>query len=129
PDRGPRPLDTSPCRATREWSDLRSVPSSAALDLDVTDLELVRLRKLGAPDQDVLAARVHVEVLDRRQVVAGGSGRTPCIERAAGLIGHVDLCAPTVLQGGHRDRGDVVGGVELDPQADSRLGVAEVAVA
>src|SRR5437870_1562741 len=46
----PRPV----CGASGQV-DGRDRPSSAALDLDVTDLELVGLRQLRAPDQHVLA--------------------------------------------------------------------------
>src|SRR5204863_819123 len=127
----PRRPGTSPCRAARGWSDRRpSWPlSSAALDLDVTDLELVGRRQLSAPHEHVLAARVQAEALDRRQAVARRPRLAPCVERATGLVGHVDLSAPAVLEGGHRDGGDVVRGAELDPQADAGLGVSEVAVA
>src|SRR5437764_14766108 len=90
--RRPRRPGTSSCRAARGWSDrLPSWPlSSAALDLDVTDLELVGRRQLSAPHEHVLAARVQAEALDRRQAVARRPRLAPCVERATGLAGPGD---------------------------------------
>src|SRR5262249_11395968 len=102
---------------------------SAALDLDVTDLELGRLGKLCAPDEYVLPARVlKAERVHGREVVTVGSHFAPSRERVPRLVGDVDLATPAVLERGHDDGGDVVRRIESHPEADAGFGVAEAPI-